>query len=135
SEVGDYARYVLRNLIDSLERPYDAPGFAESGLLYLSDGLAEGRGIIPPAELEAARDAELGSEELDDLIGRMVDRILRADGLDQLDSAVVHALLLLQRRDPALHRRVIRFLRCEHLNAYEQRMLGGLAPRLEPDDP
>src|SRR5262249_4431989 len=24
SEVGDYARYVLRNLIDSLERPYDA---------------------------------------------------------------------------------------------------------------
>ena len=39
SEVGDYARYVLRNLIDSLEQPYDAPDFAESGLLYLSDGL------------------------------------------------------------------------------------------------
>jgi adenylylsulfate kinase-like enzyme len=134
SEVGDYARYVLRNLIDSLERPYDPPGFAESGLLYLSDGLAEGRGIIPADELEAARTAELGSEELDTLIGGMVDRILRSEGLDHLDSALVHALLLLQRRDPALQRRVIRFLRCEHLNAYEQRMLG-LAPRTEPDDP
>ena len=30
SEVGDYSRYVLRNLIDSMERPYDAPALSES---------------------------------------------------------------------------------------------------------
>ena len=135
SEAGDYARYVLRNLIDSLERPYDPPAFAESGLLYLSDGLAEGRGNIPAADLERLRDAELTGAALDELIGTMVDRILRAEGLGQLESDLVHGLLLLQRRDPALQRRVIRFLRCEPLTDYERRLLGGLAARDQPEDP
>jgi DNA helicase HerA-like ATPase/energy-coupling factor transporter ATP-binding protein EcfA2 len=135
SEVGDYARYVLRNLIDSLERPYDAPAFAESGLLYLSDGLAEGRGNIPAEDIEQLRTAVLSDDELDALIGGMIDRILRAEGLGHLESDLVHALLLLQRRDAALQRRVIRFLRCEGLSSYEQRLLGGLAPRNQPEDP
>lgn len=135
SEVGDYARYVLRNLIDSLERPYDAPVFAESGLLYLSDGLAEGRGNIPADDIERLRTAVLSDDELDALIGQMIDRILRAEGLSHLESDLVHALLLLQRRDAALQRRVIRFLRCEGLSTYEQRLLGGLAPRDQPEDP
>jgi energy-coupling factor transporter ATP-binding protein EcfA2 len=134
SEVGDYARYVLRNLVDSLERPYDAPELAESGLLYLSDGLAEGCSIAA-AELERLRNAELAGDELDDLIGGLIDRILRTDGLSRLEPDLVHALLLLQRRDPAMQRRVIRFLRCEPLSSYEQRVLGGLAPRDQPEDP
>jgi energy-coupling factor transporter ATP-binding protein EcfA2 len=135
SEVGDYARYVLRNLIDSLERPYSAPELAESGLLYLSDGLAEGCGSIAAGELDRLRNAELAGTELDDLIGGLVDRILRTDRLSRLEPDLVHALLLLQRRDPALQRRVIRFLRCEPLTGYEQRMLGGLAARDQPEDP
>ena len=134
SEVGDYARYVLRNLVDSLERPYDAPELAESGLLYLSDGLAEGTSLMAD-DVERLRTAELAGTELDDLIGGMVDRVLRTEGLGHLEPDLVHALLLLQRRDPALHRRVIRFLRCEPLGAYEQRLLGGLAARDQPDDP
>jgi adenylylsulfate kinase-like enzyme len=135
SEVGEYARYVLRNLVDSLERPYDAPTFHESGLLYLSDGLAESRGVIPPADLERLRNEVLEGDELDTLIGGMIDRLLRAEGLESLEPDLVHALLLLQRRDPALQRRVIRFLRCEQLTPYEQRLLGGLAPRDQPEDP
>jgi DNA helicase HerA-like ATPase len=65
----------------------------------------------------------------------MIDRILRTERLEKLEPDLVHALLLLQRRDPALQRRVIRFLRCELLSPYEQRLLGGLAPRVEPEDP
>ncbi len=135
SEVGDYARYVLRNLVDSIERPYDAPELAESGLLYLSDGLAEGCGSIAAPELDRLRNAELAGAELDDLIGGLVDRILRTERLSRLEPDLVHALLLLQRRDPAVQRRVIRFLRCEPLSGYEQRLLGGLAARDQPEDP
>ena len=135
SEIGDYARYVLRNLIDSLERPYDAPELAESGLLYLSDGLAEGCGSIAAPELDRLRNAELAGAELDDLIGGLIDRILRTERLSRLEPDLVHALLLLQRRDPAVQRRVIRFLRCEPLSGYEQRLLGGLAARDQPEDP
>jgi hypothetical protein len=135
SEINDYARYVLRNFIDSLERPYDPPVFAESGLLYLSDGLAEGRADIPRDELERLRTEVLTPEELSALLGGMSDRVLRAEGLHLLEADLVHAILLLQRRDPALQRRVIRFLRCEGLTPYEQRLLGGLQPRTQPDDP
>ncbi|MEO7731802.1 MAG: DUF87 domain-containing protein, partial [Kofleriaceae bacterium] len=134
SEIGDYARYVLRNLVDSLERPYDAPELAESGLLYLSDGLAEGTSLSAE-EIERLRTAELAGTELAELIGGLVDRVLRTDRLSHVEPDLVHALLLLQRRDPALHRRVIRFLRCEPLSAYEQRLLGGLAPRDQAEDP
>jgi DNA helicase HerA-like ATPase/energy-coupling factor transporter ATP-binding protein EcfA2 len=135
TEVGDYARYVLRNFIDSLEHPYDAPALAESCLMYLSDGLAEGRADLPRVDIDRLREEVLAQDELATLIGGMVDRILRTEGLGHLEPDLVHALLLLQRRDAAVQRRVVRFLRCEPLNAYEQRLLGGLAPRDQPEDP
>ncbi|HEY5928074.1 MAG TPA: hypothetical protein VIV11_40585, partial [Kofleriaceae bacterium] len=135
SEVGDYSRYVLRNLIDSLERPYDAPALSESGLMYLSDGLAEGRVPIPARELERLRTAELTSDELDAVVGGLIDRIVRTESLERLEVDILHALLLLQRRDPAIQRRVVRFLRCESLTTYDRRLLGGLAARDQPEDP
>src|SRR5690606_20289669 len=100
--VDDPARYVLRSLVDSLERPYDPPVLAESGLMYLSDGLVEARDAVPPDELERLRSAELDPDELEHLIGTLVDRIVRSDGLEGLELDLVQALLLLQRRDPAL---------------------------------
>lgn len=135
TEVGDYARYVLRNFIDSMERPYDAPTLTESCLLYLSNGLAEGYVNHPAQEVEALRGGELSGEALLEVVTGMVDRILRTDRLSGLEPDLLHALLLLQRRDAAIQRRVIQFLRCESLTAHEQRLLGGLAPRLQPDDP
>nr|MBA2539802.1 DUF853 family protein [Deltaproteobacteria bacterium] len=135
SEVGDYSRYVLRSLIDSMERPYDAPILHESALMYLSDGLAEGRVQIPPDELERLRTAELSEAQLDSTIGRIIDRVIRTEGLGQLESDLLHALLLLQRRDPALQRRVIKYLRCESLSRHDRTLLGGLAARDQPEDP
>ncbi len=135
SEVGDYSRYVLRSLIDSMERPYDAPVLHESALMYLSDGLAEGRVTIPPDELERLRTAVMTEAELDNTIGTIIDRVVRTEGLEQLESDLVHALLLLQRRDPALQRRVVKYLRCETLTRHDRELLGGLASRDQPEDP
>ncbi len=135
SDVGDYSRYVLRNLIDSLERPYDPPARSETSLVYLSEGLAEGRAEIPAKELEILRNAELSSDELDGVIGRMVDRILRTDGLGDLEPDLLHALLLLQRNDAALYRRIVKYLRCEALGNHDRMLLGGLAARDQPEDP
>ncbi len=135
SDVGDYSRYLLRNLIDSLERPYDPPARSETGLAYLSEGLADGRAEIPAADLEILRNAELSSNELDSVIGRMVDRILRTDGLGELEPDLLHALLLLQRNDAALYRRIVKYLRCEALGNHDRALLGGLAARDQPEDP
>lgn len=134
-DITDYPRYVLRNLIDSLERPYDAPLLTESGLMYLSDGLVEGREIMSPDDLEKLRTAELTSAELEQLVGRAVDAVVRSEGLESLEVDLVHALLLLQRRDPALQRRVVRFLRCESLSTYDRQLLGGISARERAEDP
>lgn len=134
ADVEDYSRYVLRNLIDSLEQPYDAPSLGESCLMYLSDGLVEGRDTISPDELERLRTAELPAEELETLVGRLVDLIVRSEGLEQLEVDLVQALLLLQRRDPALQRRVVRFLRGESLTNHDRHLLGGIGPRDKRDD-
>ncbi|MCB9572761.1 MAG: ATP-binding protein [Kofleriaceae bacterium] len=135
SDVGDYARYVLAKLIDSLERPYDAPELEDSALMYLSTGLVEHDGAIPADELDRLRTGELEAAQLPGFVGRLVDRLVRTERLAQVDSDLVHALLLLQRRDPALQRRVMKFLRCEALTTYEQELLGGLSSRTRPEDP
>ncbi|MBK7536021.1 MAG: DUF853 family protein [Myxococcales bacterium] len=136
TEAGDYTRYVLRNFIDSLEQPYDAPALSDSGLLCLSTGLVEGSVEHPAEELVALRTSDqLSGEALHELVSGMVDRILRTEHLQGLEPALLHVLLLLQRRDAAIQRRVIQFLRCEPLTAHEQRLLGGQAPRLHADDP
>ena len=135
SDVDDYARLAVRGLVDSLEHPYDAPSLTESALMYLSDGLAEGRDAISPDDLERLRTAELAPPELEQLIGELVSRVVRSDGLERLETDLIQALLLLQRRDPALQRRVVRFLRCETLTNYDRQLLGGLASRDKAEDP
>lgn len=135
SDVGDYSRYLLTKLIDSLERPYNAPARGEPGLMYLADGLTEHDGILAADAIERLRTGELTADALAAYVGGLVDRLVRAESLRSVDSDLVHALLLLQRRDPAIQRRVIKFLRCEPLTAYEQTLLGGLSPRLQPEDP
>jgi energy-coupling factor transporter ATP-binding protein EcfA2 len=134
ADVDDPTRHALRSLVDSLEQPYDAPSLAESGLMYLSDGLVESRDAISPDDLEQLRTADLAPDELEQLVGRLVDRLVRSDGLGHLENDLVHGLLLLQRRDPALQRRIVRFLRGEELNAYDRKVLGGLASRDKPED-
>jgi energy-coupling factor transporter ATP-binding protein EcfA2 len=135
SEIDDHIRYALRSLIDSLESPYDAPALTESGLMYLSDGLVEGRDAISPDDAENLRTADFTPIELDRFVGQLVDRVVRSEGLARFETDLVQALLLLQRRDPALQRRIVRFLRCETLNHHDRELLGGLGARDRAEDP
>jgi GTPase SAR1 family protein len=135
SDVGDYARYVLSKLVDSLDRPYDAPDRPHTGLAYLSDGLADHAGALTAADRDRLRDGDLEGAALASFVGRLVDRLVQTPELATVDTDLLQALLLLQRGDPAIHRRVVKFLRCESLTSYERELLGGLAPRLAPEDP
>ena len=135
SDAGDYARYLLSNLVHSLEKPYDPPELGRQSLVYLSDGLAELGDAISPDQLERLRNDDIGSEQLGAFVGDLVNRLLRAETLGDVDVDVVQALLLVQRRDTAITKRVVKFLRCEDLSQHERALLGGLAPRLEPEAP
>ena len=130
----DYARYVLVNLIDALERPYDPPEVTSSGLITLSDALVEDRRALSPDDLEDLREGEFDLAR-NDTVSPLVDRLLGQAEYESFDPDFLRVLLYLQRREPRIRARVLKYLRCEHLNDYDCRMLGGIAPLRDRDAP
>jgi hypothetical protein len=128
----DYARYLLDRLIDSLQQPHARPEVEQSSLSCLSDALAE---LLDPHDLDSLREDDLGDSGLGFFVQRLADNLLRKPGLESIHVDLLRALLYLQRRDPSVTSRVIKFLRCESLSPYEQRVLGDLAPWTKPADP
>jgi len=130
----DYARYVLVNVIDALERPYDPPELVGSGLITLSDALAEDRRALSPEDLQGLREGDFDLMQ-QDTVSPLVDRLLEQPGYEDFDPDLLRVLLYLQRREPRIRARVLKYLRCEHLNDYDTRLLGGIAPRHDHDSP
>ena len=142
TRTNDYARYVLVNLIDSLERPYDVPDIVASGLMSLADAVVEAPDGISAADVERLRDGSFDSEagkdgpesSLDDYISELCDRILDSSGYGEFDPDTLRALLYLQRRESPLSARVRKYLRCEELRDRDRRLLGDI-PNRRIDDP
>jgi energy-coupling factor transporter ATP-binding protein EcfA2 len=130
----DYARYVLVNVIDALERPYDPPEVTGSGLITLSDALAEDRRALPAEAVALLREGDFDLAQADH-VSPLVDRLLELPAYHDFDPDLLRVLLYLQRREPRIRARVLKYLRCEHLNDYDSRLLGGIAPRVDQDAP
>ncbi|MFX7002346.1 hypothetical protein ABTH89_19700, partial [Acinetobacter baumannii] len=58
-DVSNYADYYLRRLINSLEKPYDPDGGAESGLTRLSNHLVQDAALRDAAQIEKLREERL----------------------------------------------------------------------------
>ncbi len=130
----DYARYVLVNLIDALERPYDPPEVTASGLITLSDALVEDRSIFSADALEQLRTGDFDLQH-DDQVSPLVDELLGRPAFHDFDPDLLRVFLFLQRRDHRIRARVLKYLRCEELNDYDRRMLGGIAARVGAEAP
>ncbi|MEN0063521.1 MAG: hypothetical protein AAGA48_15325 [Myxococcota bacterium] len=126
---GDYGRYVLNNLVDSLQRPFDRPVVESSGLMVLSDALAQ-----LPNGLTAEQRETLISGTDDDVVSELVDHLLGHPKLEGFDPDLLRVVLQLQRRDPMITARAIKYLRCHDLNDWDRRKLGGIAPRTADGD-
>jgi hypothetical protein len=127
----DYSRYVLGNLIESLDKPYDEPRSPTSGLMRLSNALAESSGDGTEA-LDRLRDAEAGPGRPGphDLVRDLADRIALDPRFASIDYDLVQALLYLQVANPRLKASVLKYLRCEDLTPRDREELGGVAPRV-----
>lgn len=140
TQVSNYARYVLRNTIDSFDKPYYTPfgvvaESSKTGLMLLSNALAETSQVMTGRELELLREGDLNREELLDLIYPVADRVVTLDQFSSVDLDLIRALLYLQPGQPALNNKVFKLLRCEPLTEYDSRMLGGMKARDRDDDP
>lgn len=132
-----YGRYVLNNLVDALDQPYfDSHGPA-SGLSRLSAAVADSARTAAPDRLDRLRDgdAEIGVDALALLVDDLAESVVADDRYDHVDFDLVRALLYLQRGDPRINARVLKYLRCEDLSPADRRALGGLVPRRYGDAP
>jgi energy-coupling factor transporter ATP-binding protein EcfA2 len=128
----NYSRYLLSNLIDSLDQPYYELRGTTSGLLRLSRAIAAKCG--DQGAIEALHeDASLGPDAVIALVDRAADRFLAQSRYADADMDLIRALLFLQRNDPGLKKRVVKYLRCENLSERDSKLIG-LIPKLEEED-
>jgi energy-coupling factor transporter ATP-binding protein EcfA2 len=132
---GQYGRYVLNNLIDSLDKPYDESQSATTGLMRLSSALAELNQTVSRDRLDELRERRLDQRAIDQVVAELADSIILDDRFNTIDVYLVQALLYLQCNDPPVKARVLKYLRCEDLTEHDRRLLGGIVPCTDPDGP
>jgi len=130
-----YGRYVLNNLIDSLDKPYDESQSETTGLMRLSNALAESSREVPRDRLDQLRERGLDQASINHLVDELADLIVRDDRFNDIDIYLVQALLYLQCNDPPIKARVLKYLRCEDLTEHDRRLLGGIVPCIDPAGP
>jgi hypothetical protein len=123
--VTNYARYILQNLVDSWDKPYWGEFIPQPALSCLSDAVAN---TLPDGAMERLRDDAIGESELHDIVNRAADDFLTLRSNARLHIDVIRMMLYLQRREPARRARVLKFLRCESLNAHDRAFVGDVAP-------
>ncbi|MBZ4422246.1 helicase HerA domain-containing protein [Myxococcus sp. RHSTA-1-4] len=128
-----YDRYILSNLIDSLDRPYDATTGDDTGLMRLSDALmGQCRSAFAPLIPD---EKVLEEDELHGTIRAVADELLEDSRFQHVEVDLLRALIYLQRRDPRINRRIFHWLRCEELSAADREVIGQLIPRTADDGP
>jgi hypothetical protein len=132
SRADNYARYVLANLIDSLDQPYLN---AATGLSRLARGVLDAVTTVTQAEREALVDGGLEPEALARLIHQMSRTVVRHPRFTDVDIDLVRVLMYLLVDDGLVHALAIKWLRCEELSRYDREVLGDLVPRTGPEMP
>lgn len=133
TSITSYSRYLVSNVIDSLDQPYYESLGTSTGLLRLSGALAARSG-----DEEAVRalieEPDLDANGVVERVERAADRLIAQPRYADLDLDLVRALLYLQRQDPALKKRVVKYLRCQELSPKDARLLGDLTVRRDEED-
>ena len=133
AEASNYGRYVLSNLISSLDQPYAPPRIESSGLRRLSDGLFAAIPHISAVDLHNIRHCAL--MDLPDRVNGLADRAMADKRFAGCDIDALRALIFLQRDEPQVKSKILKWLRCEDLSATDRRTLGDLVPRTSEEHP
>ncbi|WP_225411377.1 helicase HerA domain-containing protein [Stigmatella hybrida] len=131
TSTSNYGRYVLSNLIDSLDQPYHESTEAKSGLRKLSDLLLAQCGKVAALLADPDQDAD----EITHLVETAADDLQKQERFKTLDLDLLRALLFLQREDTRIRSRVLKYLRCEDLSGNDRKVLGDLVPRIHDNHP
>jgi hypothetical protein len=134
SEASNYPRYMLNNLIDGLEQPYDPGGPSRTGLERLSAAVLESVPGLSGADFETFR---LGDFESDPtrVVDDYADRLQMAPRFRACDLELLRIMLHLERGEPHVHGRALMWLRCQEMRPQDREWIGGAVPRTDDADP
>lgn len=135
TEAGNYARYLLSNLVISLDHPYHPPFNETSGLLRLSSAVLDAVPDVSAEARAALRDGTIADPHA--AVHEYADRLLLDRRIAEwgVDLDPLRALLHLQREDPRVKAKVLKWLRCEDLSTHDRQALGDLVPRTQEEHP
>ncbi|WP_342379676.1 DUF853 family protein [Myxococcus stipitatus] len=127
-----YDRYLLSNLIDSLDQPYDEAQGDDTGLMHLSNLLmAQCTSLFAP--LIEHEQKILEDDELHGTVRAVADELLADPRFRHVEVDLLRALIYFQRRDPRINRRLFNWLRCEDIAPEDRKVIGELVPRTSDD--
>jgi hypothetical protein len=132
TEVGNYARYMLANLIDSLEQPYAPDGPSRTGLARMSAALLESIPGLSSAEIESFREGACDSAEL---VDGYADRLHETERFQNCDLEFLRVMLHLERHEPQVRSRALMWLRCQEMRPQDRNWISDAVPRTDDADP
>jgi energy-coupling factor transporter ATP-binding protein EcfA2 len=135
TEAGNYGRYLLSNLVASFDQPYHPPFNETSGLLRLSSAVMDAVPDVSPDARAALRDGSVADPHA--AVHEYADRLLLDRRITEwgVDLDPLRALLHLQREDPRVKGKILKWLRCEDLSSHDRQALGDLVPRTQEEHP
>jgi hypothetical protein len=133
TSITSYSRYLMSNLVDSLDQPYYESLGTSTGLLRLSGAIAARCGDEESIRA-LVEDPSLDANGIVDRVERAADRLVAQPRYADLDLDLVRALLFLQRQDTGLKKRVVKYLRCQELSPRDAKLLGDLTARRDEED-
>jgi len=134
AEASNYARYMLANLIDGLEQPYDPSGPSRTGLARLSAAVLESVPGLSGPDIEAFRDGESDGDPTR-LADEYADRLQQAARFRTCDLELLRVMLHLERAEPQVRARALMWLRCQDMRPQDREWIGGAVPRTDDADP
>ncbi|RKG81185.1 ATP-binding protein [Corallococcus exercitus] len=133
-DAANYDRYILSNLIDTLDRTYDVTVDEDNtGLTRLSNALMKYcKSAFEPLIHD---EGILEEHELHDMIRSLADELHENPLFRHVDVQLLRALIYLQRREAKYHHRVLQWLRCEDMVPVDRQVIGDIVPRTADNDP
>ena len=133
-EASNYARYMLANLIDGLEQPYEPEGPSRTGLRRLSAALLESVPGLSGTEMEAFRVGDVDCHPTS-LADSYADRLQTAPRFRDCDLELLRVVLHLERAEPQVRSLALMWLRCQDMRAQDREWIGGAVQRADDADP
>jgi hypothetical protein len=134
SEANNYARYMLMNLIDGMEQPYDPTGPSRTGLARLSAAVLESVPGLSGTEMDAFRDGD-GYADPARIARDHADRRRGAERFRACDLELLRMMLHLERAEPRVRSRALMWLRCHAMHPEDRTWIGDESPRIDEADP